>query len=54
MVAARVFAAHLALSCLFDLPQRQIDATWNVKGLKAASDRFNYDYSEQELGEIAA
>ena len=27
--------------------------TWNRKGLKAASDRFNYDYSEQELGEIA-
>ena len=29
-------------------------ATWNLKGLKAASDRFNYDYSEKELGEIAA
>src|SRR5215207_1455213 len=28
-------------------------ATWNLKGLKAASDRFNYDYSEQELSEIA-
>ena len=27
--------------------------TWNRKGLKAASDRFNYDYSEQELSEIA-
>ena len=27
--------------------------TWNRKGLKAASDRFNYDYSEQELAEIA-
>jgi len=23
--------------------------TWNLKGLKAASDRFNYDYSEAEL-----
>ena len=27
--------------------------TWNRKGLKAASDRFNYDYNEKELGEIA-
>jgi uncharacterized protein YecE (DUF72 family) len=27
--------------------------TWNRKGLKAASDRFNYDYSVKELGEIA-
>jgi uncharacterized protein YecE (DUF72 family) len=28
--------------------------TWNRKGLKAASDRFNYDYSAKELGDIAA
>jgi uncharacterized protein YecE (DUF72 family) len=28
-------------------------ATWATKGLKAASDRFNYDYSEEELGQIA-
>jgi len=27
--------------------------TWNVKGQTAASDRFNYDYSDQELSEIA-
>lgn len=27
--------------------------TWNRQGLKAASDRFNYDYSERELGQIA-
>ena len=27
--------------------------TWEKKGLKASSDRFNYDYSEAELGEIA-
>jgi uncharacterized protein YecE (DUF72 family) len=27
--------------------------TWNVKGASAASDRFNYDYSETELAEIA-
>ena len=27
--------------------------TWNRKGLKAASDRFNYDYSEEELAAIA-
>ena len=27
--------------------------TWNKKGLKAASDRFNYDYTDKELGEIA-
>lgn len=24
-------------------------ATWNEKGLRSASDRFNYDYTEQEL-----
>jgi uncharacterized protein YecE (DUF72 family) len=24
-------------------------ATWNKKGLQSASDRFNYDYTEQEL-----
>lgn len=27
--------------------------TWNVKSASAASDRFNYDYSETELAEIA-
>ena len=27
--------------------------TWNVKGATAASDRFNYDYGEAELDEIA-
>jgi uncharacterized protein YecE (DUF72 family) len=27
--------------------------TWDKKGLKASSDRFNYDYSEPELAEIA-
>jgi uncharacterized protein YecE (DUF72 family) len=27
--------------------------TWNVKGATAASDRFNYDYGESELGDIA-
>ena len=27
--------------------------TWNVKGAMAASDRFNYDYPDQELGELA-
>ncbi|WP_158907620.1 DUF72 domain-containing protein, partial [Burkholderia sp. L27(2015)] len=27
--------------------------TWNVKGQTAASDRFNYDYSDEELSEIA-
>lgn len=26
--------------------------TWNLKGLKAASDRFNYDYSDDELREF--
>jgi uncharacterized protein YecE (DUF72 family) len=25
------------------------DATWDQKGLSAASDRFNYDYSDEEL-----
>ncbi|MDQ6684649.1 MAG: DUF72 domain-containing protein, partial [Pseudomonadota bacterium] len=27
--------------------------TWNVKGQTAASDRFNYDYGEAELAEMA-
>jgi len=27
--------------------------TWNVKGATAASDRFNYDYTDDELGDIA-
>nr|WKF60767.1 hypothetical protein HUO10_005289 [Paraburkholderia busanensis] len=27
--------------------------TWNVKGATAASDRFNYDYSDAELEELA-
>jgi uncharacterized protein YecE (DUF72 family) len=29
-------------------------ATWNVQGASAASDRFNYDYAETELADIAA
>ncbi|MEJ8850809.1 DUF72 domain-containing protein [Variovorax rhizosphaerae] len=29
-------------------------ATWNVKGATAASDRFNYDYSDSELRDLAA
>jgi uncharacterized protein YecE (DUF72 family) len=29
-------------------------ATWNVKGASAASDRFNYDYGDPELEDIAA
>jgi uncharacterized protein YecE (DUF72 family) len=28
-------------------------ATWNLKGLKASSQRFDYDYNDDELGEIA-
>ncbi len=27
--------------------------TWNQKGLTASSDRFNYDYSDEELGGLA-
>ena len=27
--------------------------TWDIKGASAASDRFNYDYSDEELGELA-
>lgn len=27
--------------------------TWNVKGATAASSRFNYDYNDHELGELA-
>ncbi|TCZ77947.1 DUF72 domain-containing protein [Lysobacter sp. N42] len=27
--------------------------TWNARGLKAASERFDYDYSEDELREVA-
>src|SRR5688500_2827826 len=26
--------------------------TWEKKGLKASSDRFNYDYSDEELQEL--
>jgi uncharacterized protein YecE (DUF72 family) len=29
-------------------------ATWNIKDAAAASSRFNYDYNEAELGELAA
>lgn len=29
-------------------------ATWNIKGAKSASDRFNYDYTEDELREFVA
>jgi uncharacterized protein YecE (DUF72 family) len=28
--------------------------TWNLKGASAASDRFNYDYSDAELEDVAA
>lgn len=28
--------------------------TWNLKGLKAASDRFNYDYRDEELRDFIA
>jgi uncharacterized protein YecE (DUF72 family) len=27
-------------------------ASWNVKGLTAASDRFNYDYADEELSQL--
>jgi uncharacterized protein YecE (DUF72 family) len=27
-------------------------ATWNVKGAKSASDRFNYDYKDEELAQL--
>ena len=27
-------------------------ATWNIKGAKSASDRFNYDYTQSELSEL--
>lgn len=27
--------------------------TWNIQGAASASSRFNYDYNEQELGELA-
>lgn len=27
-------------------------ATWNIKGAKSASDRFNYDYTQAELTEL--
>jgi uncharacterized protein YecE (DUF72 family) len=29
------------------------EETWNAKGLKAASERFNYEYSDDEFDEIA-
>ena len=28
-------------------------ATWDLKGLKASSQRFDYDYNDKELTEIA-
>jgi uncharacterized protein YecE (DUF72 family) len=28
--------------------------TWNVQGTTSASERFNYDYSDNELGELAS
>jgi uncharacterized protein YecE (DUF72 family) len=28
--------------------------TWNIKGATAASERFNYDYTDEELSELAA
>jgi uncharacterized protein YecE (DUF72 family) len=28
--------------------------TWNIKGATAASDRFNYDYTDEELAGLAA
>ncbi|MDR5799011.1 MULTISPECIES: DUF72 domain-containing protein [Caballeronia] len=28
--------------------------TWNIKGATSASARFNYDYTDQELGELAS
>jgi len=28
-------------------------SSWNIKGASAASDRFNYHYSDPELGEVA-
>ena len=27
--------------------------TWNKKGLSSSAERFNYDYTDQELGEMA-
>ena len=27
--------------------------TWDIKGATSASDRFNYDYSDQELHDLA-
>lgn len=27
-------------------------ATWNIKGAKSASDRFNYDYTREELAQL--
>jgi uncharacterized protein YecE (DUF72 family) len=27
--------------------------TWNIKGATVASDRFNYDYSDEELSELS-
>lgn len=43
-----VWAATNQELAIFRLHGRNA-ATWNVKGATAASDRFNYDYSEQEL-----
>jgi len=37
---------------LLRLHGRNVES-WNIKGATAASDRFNYDYSDTELGEMA-
>ena len=44
-------ATHPAFA-LLRLHGRNTD-TWNIAGATAASDRFNYDYAEAELGEVA-
>lgn len=43
-------ATHPSLA-LLRLHGRNV-ATWNIKGASAASDRFNYDYSDPELNEL--
>lgn len=49
----QVWAATHPAQALLRLHGRNA-GTWNVQGATAASDRFNYDYPESELAELAA
>jgi uncharacterized protein YecE (DUF72 family) len=45
---------RFAVPCRCSHARPPTHATWNQKGLKAALERFNDDYSDEELAAIAA